>query len=98
MKKALLSLASLFAAGSLSAADYVTTHVVVPFEFKVDKVELPAGEYRLERDFGKDMVSIVNINTGRRVRVLSDAHSRTPEKSKMIFEKSGKSYRLIKIS
>jgi hypothetical protein len=98
VKKLVLSLASVFAAGTLSAADFVTTHIVVPFEFKVDKVSLPAGEYRLERDFGKDMVAVVNVNTGRRVRVLSDSSSRMPGQSKLVFEKSGNNYRLIKIS
>jgi len=98
MKKLLLSLGTLFAAGSLSAADYVSSHVVVPFEFRVDKISLPAGEYRLERDFGTNMVSMVNLNTGRRVRVMWDVAGRSGDKSKLVFEKTGDNYKLIRIS
>jgi hypothetical protein len=98
MKKLLLGLVSVFAAGILSAAGSLTQHIVVPFEFKVDKVSLPAGEYRIEQDYGQYMVSVVNLNTGRRVQVLRDNSDYKPGRARLIFEKSGNTYRLIKVS
>src|SRR5437764_8225043 len=56
-----LGLAAFFAPGNLNATGYVTENIAVPFEFKVDKLTLPAGEYRVEEEFGKYIVSIVNV-------------------------------------
>jgi hypothetical protein len=97
MKKLILSLASIFAAGNLSATGFVTEGIVVPFAFKVDKVTLPAGEYRVEEDFGKYALAILNVNTGRRVQVLRDLSERKPGRAKLIFEPTGQGYRLVKV-
>src|SRR5690242_8967780 len=93
-----LGLSAIFAASNLNAA-YVTQNIAIPFEFKVDKLTLPAGEYRVEQDFGKYLVSIVNVNTGRRVQVLRDypAYNRDG-RAKLIFEPTGQGYRLAKVS
>jgi hypothetical protein len=98
MKKLMLTLASLVAAGTLSATGYLHDRIVVPFEFKVDKVALPAGEYRLERDFGSYIVTLVNLNSGRRVQVLRDSAPVVPGRAKLIFENGPQGHKLIRVS
>jgi hypothetical protein len=93
-----LGLTALFAVGNLNAAGYVSENIAIPFEFKVDKLTLPAGEYRVEQDFGKYLVSIVNIQTGRRVQFLRECGTRTPGRAKLIFEPTGYGYKLSKVS
>lgn len=98
MKKVLLSLVSVFAATNLSAASHVSKNIQVPFEFKVDKMTLPAGEYRLEHEFGGYMVTIVNVQTGCCVRVLRDPSYRSPDRARLIFEPTGQGYKLTRVS
>jgi hypothetical protein len=93
-----LGLSAIFAAGNLNATGYVTENIAIPFEFKVDKMTLPAGEYRVEQDFGKYLVSLVNLKTGRRVQVLRDSGTRTAGRAKLIFEPTGQGYKLAKVS
>ena len=93
-----LGLAAIFAPGNLNAAGYVTENIAVPFEFKVDKLTLPAGEYRVEREFGKYVVSIVNVKTGRRVQFLRDNSWQQDGRAKLIFEPTGQGYKLAKVS
>lgn len=93
-----LGLSALFAAGNLNAGGYETAPIAIPFEFHVDNVTLPAGEYRVERDFGKYLVSIVNLKTGRRVQVLRENSDRNPGRAKLIFEPTGRGYKLVKVS
>jgi len=98
MKKFFLGLASIFAASNLSAAHYVTENISVPFEFHVDKVTLPAGEYRVEQDTGKSLIAIVNVHTGRRIHMFRDNADRTPGRAKLIFEPTGRGYKLARVS
>src|SRR5262245_56838990 len=98
MKKLFLGLASIFAANSANAGDFVTKNISVPFEFRVKQVTLPAGEYRVEQRFGTDIVSIVNVNTGHCVQVLRDFSQRTPGRAKLIFEPTGQGFKLVKVS
>jgi hypothetical protein len=93
-----LGLSAIFAASNLNAAGYVTENIAIPFEFKVDKLTLPAGEYRVEQDFGKYLVSIVNLKTGHRVQVLRDNSHRVSGRAKLIFEPTGAGYKLAKVS
>ena len=58
-----LCLCASFAATNLSAAEYVSRNIKVPFAFTVGKVTLPAGEYRVRQEPGKEIVSIVNVQT-----------------------------------
>ena len=92
-----IGVAAWFAAGNLNAAGYVTENIAIPFEFKVDKTTLPAGEYRVEQDFGKYLCSIVNINTGRRIQVLRDIGHRTDGRAKLVFEPTGEGYKLARV-
>jgi hypothetical protein len=43
---------------------------VIPFDFKVGKISLGAGEYRVYQEFGKDFAFVENLKTGHRVQVM----------------------------
>ena len=92
-----LGLSAIFAAGSLKAASFVSQNIAIPFDFKVDKVTLPAGEYRVQQDFGRYLVSLVNVKTGQTVQLLRDAGYRDG-RAKLIFEPTGQGYKLAKVS
>ena len=82
-----LGLTAMFATSQLSAqADMRTERVSIPFAFHVGKVAMPAGEYRIEQAFGKDIVTLVNLQTGQRVQILRQGASSVPEKVKLVFE------------
>jgi hypothetical protein len=94
-----LGLAAIFTPGDLNASPgFVTENIAVPFEFRVDRLTLPAGEYRIEQDFGHYFVSIVNVRTGSRVQFLRDNSGRKPGRAKLIFEPTGQGYKLAKVS
>ena len=97
LKVAGLGLSALFAAGNLNAAGYVSENIAIPFEFKVEKMTLPAGQYRVEQDFGKYLVSIVNVNTGRRIQMLRDHSNRSEGRAKLVFEPTGQGFKLAKV-
>jgi len=92
-----LCLCALCGAKSLNATDRVSENMKIPFVFTVDKVTLPAGEYRVQQEFGKDVVSILNINTGRRVRILRDSSKHVPGRARLMFEHGEQGYRLAKV-
>ena len=93
-----LGLAAIFATSSLNATGYVTEKIAIPFEFKVQKLTLPAGEYRVEREFGKYMVWIVNLQTGRRVQFFRDYGGRNPDRTRLVFETTPQGYTLKSVS
>jgi hypothetical protein len=88
---------ALFAVGTLNATEVVSQNIAVPFEFKVEKMTLPAGEYRVEQDFGKYVVSVVNIRTGQRVRILRDSGLPGAGNTKLRFEPTGQGYKLTRV-
>ena len=88
----------LLAAGSIHAADLQSKNVAVPFAFQVEKITMPAGEYRIEETFGKPFVFVVNSKTGRRVQMLRHGAITTPGAAKLEFEKTGEGYRLRRVS
>jgi hypothetical protein len=95
-----LGLTAMFATSSLSAQDIgmSSQKVSIPFAFHVEKVALPAGEYRIERAFGKEIVTLVNLQTGQRVQILWPDATRTPGKAKLVFETGPQGYSLKKLS
>ena len=94
-----LGLTAIFAPGPLSAQAGVHSETVsIPFAFHVEKVALPAGEYRLERVFGKDIVTLVNLRSGQRVQILSHEATRTNGKAKLVFETGPSGYSLKSLS
>jgi hypothetical protein len=94
-----LGLTAMFATSSLSAqAAMNSKKISIPFAFHVDKVAMPAGEYRLEQEFGKEIVTLVNLQTGQRVQLLRHEAASTPGKSKLFFETGPQGYSLKKLS
>lgn len=91
-----LGLTAAFTAGNLNAS-MVTKNVSIPFEFKVDKTTMPAGEYRLEQDFGDLRMWVINVKTGQRVLVLRDNSRREEGRARMIFEPTGQGYKLTRV-
>ena len=92
-----LGLSAIFAASSLKATSFVSENIAIPFDFKVDKLTLPAGEYRVQQDFGRYLVSLVNVKTGRSVQVLREAGYQDG-RAKLVFEPTGQGYKLQKVS
>jgi hypothetical protein len=88
----------LLAAGSLRAADVHSGNVAVPFAFQVNKITMPAGEYRVEQSFGKAFVLVVNVKTGRGIQMMRDSAKTAPGATKLEFEKTGEGYRLRRVS
>jgi hypothetical protein len=93
-----LGLAAIFAPINVNAAEYVSENIAVPFDFRVDKMTLPAGEYRVEQEFGKYIVSIVNVKNGHRVQFLRDMAQPTPGRAKLVFAPTGQGYKLARVS
>ena len=99
MKKVLCTLGLAIASvGALSAADFQSKQIAVPFAFKVANTTLPAGRYRIEQTIGKQMVVIVNVETGHRIAVMRDPAIESNGKSRLTFEKIGDGYKLSSIS
>ena len=96
-----LGLTAMFATGSLSAQQAAAMNsdkILIPFAFHVEKVAMPAGEYRLEQVFGKEIVTLINLQTGHRVQLLRSVSTSTPGKSKLLFESGPHGYWLKKLS
>jgi hypothetical protein len=91
-------LAAVFAVPSLNAASIVSERMTIPFDFRVAKTSLPSGIYRVERDFGKPVVTLVNVKTGQRVQVLRNDNDRVPGRTKLLFESTGQGYSLKRLS
>ena len=79
-------LAAIFAAGSLNAAALYSSSVTIPFEFRAGNAVFGAGEYRVEREFGKDIAYVINVQTGRRVQVLRSAGTQATGRANLVFE------------
>ena len=92
------ALSALCVTAKLSAMDAVSQRLTVPFSFKVDTAILPAGDYRVEREFGKQTVFIVNLKTGLRVQMIGHIPQGETEKVKLRFETTADGYKLAKIS
>jgi hypothetical protein len=96
-----LGFTAMVATSSLSAQQAPgenSNSISIPFAFHVEKVAMPAGEYRLERIFGKEIVTLVNLRTGQRVQVLRPDATSVPGKSRLTFETGPGGYSLKKIS
>jgi hypothetical protein len=94
-----LGLTAMFATSQLSAQQAAYSEkVYIPFAFHVAKVTMPAGEYRIEQGFGKDIAMLVNLQTGQRVQILRQEASRMPGKAKLVFETGPRGYSLKTLS
>ena len=82
-------LTAILATSSLNATSFYSERVNIPFEFKVGKVALGAGVYRVEQEFGKDIASLVNMKTGQRVQMLRPNGEHTMGRARLTFETTG---------
>lgn len=92
LQSALLALVPL----ALSAAPATYQTVTIPFEFRVDKVTLPAGAYRVESDFNSPTVTLRNVKTGRLVQKLRS--SGAGKTAHLMFERNSNGNVLTRIS
>lgn len=93
-----LGLTATLATSSLFAQEAVSQKIYIPFAFHVERTALPAGEYRIEQVFGKEIVSLVNVRTGQRVQIIWPEGSRVEGKAKLYFEVGQQGYSLKKLS
>jgi hypothetical protein len=83
----------------LSAQTVVRSQTItIPFAFRVQNFPMEAGEYRLEEVFGKEIMTLVNLHSGRRMQILRQEASRVPGKPKLIFELGPQGYTLKRLS
>jgi hypothetical protein len=85
-------------AGRMHAADIESKTITVPFAFQVNNTMLPAGPYRVEQTIGKQLMFIVNMQTGHRIPVMRDRVSDGSVNATLTFEKTSQGYRLSRIS
>ena len=92
-----LGVAAMFAASGLNASTFYSEKVSIPFEFKVSKTTLPAGEYRVQRNSGEGYSCLTNIKTGQMVQVLRSSGGNVGGAAKLVFEDKNGSRRLKSI-
>ena len=85
---------ALFSASQLQAASRRSAPVTVPFAFQVQNTTLPAGQYRVEQQFGTEIASIVNVKTRRSVQFLRPATSRVEGSAELTFVQDQSGYRV----
>jgi hypothetical protein len=71
---------------SAFATTFRTEKVEIPFAFHVSKTSMPAGEYRVQQNFGSGIAFLVNLQTGQQVQVLRDGANSADGKAKLVFE------------
>jgi hypothetical protein len=84
--------------GSISAAELRSPDIAIPFDFKIDKITMPAGRYRLEQKAGKSFVFLMNIQTGRGVQMMREGVNDPTANTKLTFERTGDGYKLSRVS
>lgn len=85
-----LAMAALACAGSMQAANQPKPNTVqIPFSFHVGNVNLPAGEYRVHQDFGKNVYYLMNTHTRKSVQVLRNAGT-SDHAPKLVFSQDEK--------
>ncbi len=77
--------------GCLQAGNHQTEKFNVPFDFQVNNMTLPAGDYRVQQDFGSDVALLVNTRTGQRVHII---HRMTGSKARLTFSQSASTHTL----
>lgn len=79
-------LTATFATAGLQAATYYNERVSIPFDFKVGKTSLAAGEYRVSQEPGKDIAFLTNVKTSQRVQTLRTITSTAVGHATLTFE------------
>ena len=102
MKKQLLALVGLglLLATASASAQTVPLKANIPFNFIVNKAELPAGEYTLQSLGSSDTAMLIQSTDGQMAKmVLPNAceSSKAPTASKLVFHRYGSEYFLAQI-
>lgn len=93
-----VGLAALMTASSLSATGFWSEKVAIPFDFKVSKMTLPAGEYRVQQAVGSDITYLQNVNTGQQVQFLRNYGNKNGNRTRLVFETANGEHVLKSIS
>jgi hypothetical protein len=91
-----LGAAALLGSSVLQAA-HRSEPVQIPFDFKVNRAQLPAGSYRLEHRDTDAFDTLVNLQTGARVQLLRPMRNDNG-KAKLVFEHGVNGYVLKRLS
>jgi hypothetical protein len=73
-------------ASALNATTFQTEKVAIPFSFQVSKTTMPAGDYRVQENFGSDIAYLVNLKTGQQVQVLRNTGEKKEGRAKLVFQ------------
>jgi Na+-transporting NADH:ubiquinone oxidoreductase subunit NqrF len=93
-----LGIAAMVTASSLNASMIMTEKVAIPFNFQVARTTLPAGEYRVQQQFGSDIAYLVNLKTGQQVQVLRSVGEKKDGRAKLVFQNTASGHVLKTIS
>jgi hypothetical protein len=85
-------IAALFAASALNAVTFQSKTVSIPFAFRVSKLTLPAGEYRVNQNYGSDITYLVNLKTGQQVQILRSGGGQLQDRARLVFENTSNGY------
>jgi hypothetical protein len=83
--------------GTINAAGFRSQNIAIPFEFKVEKITLPAGTYRLEQKTGTPFVFLMNTQTGRGVQVMRETINDPTVNTVLSFRNNGEGYTLHRV-
>src|SRR5271165_65402 len=97
---ALVSGAALTLSGiALQASTVKSEKFEIPFAFQVQNHKtLPAGEYRVEREQGSEIETLINTKTGDRVNFLQPAGVHKEGKTHLVFENNAGGHLLKQVS
>lgn len=94
----LMALAAVIGLGASYAEERRTMRADIPFEFRVGKTRLPAGEYTISQNPVNGYVAIVSTTTKERAAVLA-VNGSQPDKSlsRLVFNQYGDKYFLTEV-
>jgi hypothetical protein len=90
-------LAAMLGMGTLEAAVHKSETVQIPFAFKVQHKDMPAGMYRIVHESAGGIATLVNVKNGERVQLLHSTSSHAA-KTKLIFEQKDSGYVLKRLA
>ena len=71
---------------ALQAAPLKSEKFSIPFEFRVQKQTLPAGEYQIRQTSEAGYVLLVNTKTGESVEFIRPSNTHQEGKARLVFE------------
>ena|SRR5215467_6335101 len=89
--------AAILGGSALQGAVRRSEQLEIPFDFKVQGKQLPAGTYRLQQSGTDRFATLVNLRTGKRVQMLGPMGNEHGN-IKLVFEHQADGYVLKKLS